>query len=153
MPTQFPCGICLKPVAKNHKAVKCDYCDLWIHIKCNKINTQTYNLLLNDNSAWYCLVCSKKFIPFSTLNENEFHSTFQGKKIKFKTLSRKRSTLQSTLVDKLNDAINESNLENSLQHFLKDDFNKTFNAVDCKGTNFFHMISRHSPIILINSPQ
>ena len=93
MPTQFPCGICLKPVAKNHKAVKCDYCDLWIHIKCNKINTQTYNLLLNDNSAWYCLLCSKKFIPFSTLNENEFHSTFQGKKIKFKTLSRKRSTL------------------------------------------------------------
>ena len=34
MPTRYPCGICLKPVAKNHKAVKCDYCDLWIHIKC-----------------------------------------------------------------------------------------------------------------------
>ena len=61
------------------------------------------------------------------------------KKIKFKTLSRKRSTLESTLVDKLNDAINESNLENSSQYSLKDDFNKTFKAVDCKGTNFFHM--------------
>ena len=96
-------------------------------------------MLLNDNSAWYCLACSKKFIPFSTLNENEFHSTIQGKKIKFKTLSRKRSALESTLVDKLNDAINESNPENSSQYFLKDDFNKTFNAVDCKGTNFFHM--------------
>ena len=113
MATQSPCGICLKLIAKNHKAVKCNYCDLWIHIKCNKINTQTYNLLLNDNSAWYCLACSKKFIPFSTLNENEFHSTIQGKKIKFKTLSRKRSTLESALIDKLNDAINESNLENS----------------------------------------
>ena len=28
MPTRFPCGICLKPVTKNHKAVKCDHCDL-----------------------------------------------------------------------------------------------------------------------------
>ena len=26
-----------------------------------------------------------------------------------------------------------------MQYFLKDDFNKTFNTVDCKGTNFFHM--------------
>ena len=85
-----------------------------------------------------CLVCSKKFIPFSTLIENEFHSTIQGIKIKFKTLSRKRSTLESTLIDKLNDAINESNLENSSQYFLKDHFNKTFNTVDCKGINFFH---------------
>ena len=115
MPTQFPCGMCLKPVAKNQKAVKCNYCDLWIHIKCNKINTHTYSLLLNDNPAWYCLACSKNFIPFSTLIENEFHSTIQGKKIKFKTLSRKISTLESTLVDKLNNAINESNLENSSQ--------------------------------------
>ena len=56
---------------------------------------------------------SKLFVPFSTLNENEFHLTIQGKKIKFKNLSRKRSTLESTLVDKFNDTINESNLENS----------------------------------------
>ena len=26
-----------------------------------------------------------------------------------------------------------------MQCFLKDDFNKTVNAVDCKGTNFFHI--------------
>ena len=56
-----------------------------------------------------------------------------------KTFSRKRSTLESTLVDKINDAINESNLENSSQYFLKDDFNKTFNTVDCKGKHFFQM--------------
>ena len=50
----------------------------------------------------------------------------------------KRNTLKTTLVDKLNDAINASGLENSQQYFLKDDFNKTFNTTDCKGTNFFH---------------
>ena len=72
MPTAFPCGICLNPVVKNHhKAVKCDNCDLWIHIKCNKINVQTYNLLINDNTVSYCLTCSKKLFPFSALNDND----------------------------------------------------------------------------------
>ena len=98
-----------------------------------------HNLLLNDNLAWYCLACSKKFIPVSTLNENQFHLTIQSKKIKFKTLFGKRNTIESTLLDKLNNVINESNLENSSQYFLKDDFNKTFNTVDCKGTSFIHM--------------
>ena len=105
-----------------------------------KSNTNIQFVTQWQNSAWYCLACSKKFIPFSTLNENEFHSIIQGKTVKFKTLSKKWSTLESTpLVDKLNNAINKSNLENSLQYFLKDYFNKTFNAVDCKGTNFFHI--------------
>ena len=38
MVIKFPCGISLKPVANNHQAIKCDKCNLWIHIKCNKIN-------------------------------------------------------------------------------------------------------------------
>ena len=69
------------PLAKNHKAVKCDNYDLWIHIKCNKINVQRYDLLINDNTVWYCLTCSKKLFPFSALNDNDLHSTIQGRKI------------------------------------------------------------------------
>ena len=57
MTAAFSCGICLNPVVKNYKAVKFDNCDLWIHIKCNKINVQTYNLLINDNRVWHCLTC------------------------------------------------------------------------------------------------
>ena len=79
---QFPCGICEKPVAKNHKAIQCDKCKLWVHIKCNKINVQTYNLLINDESTWYCLKCVQTIFPFSEVNKEEFHSTIQGKKIK-----------------------------------------------------------------------
>ena len=41
MVIKFPCGIRLKPVANNHQAIKCGKCNLWIHIKCNKINKQT----------------------------------------------------------------------------------------------------------------
>ena len=45
MPTKYPCNIFNNPVAKNHKAIQCDKLQLWVHIKCNKINVQTYNLL------------------------------------------------------------------------------------------------------------
>ena len=142
MPAAFPCGICLNPVAKNHKALKCDNCDLCdcdCHIKCNKINVQTYNLLINDNTVRCCLTCSKKLYPFSALNDNDFHSTIQGKTIKFKAFTRKRSSIENVITDKLNDAVSESDLENSSQYFEVDDFNKAFNSSNHKGTNFFHV--------------
>ena len=72
MPAAFPCGICLNPVAKNHKAVKCDNCDLWIHIKCNKINVQTSDL---QNSSQYLEVDNFNK-PFNSSNHkvtNFFH--------------------------------------------------------------------------------
>ena len=117
MPAAFPCGICLTPVAKNHKVVKFDNCDLWIHIKCNKTNVQIYKSLINDNTVWYSLTCSKKLYPFSTLNDNDFHSTIQGKTIKCKAFTRKRSSIENAIIDKLNDAVTESDLENSSQYF------------------------------------
>ncbi|XP_057296223.1 uncharacterized protein LOC130625172 [Hydractinia symbiolongicarpus] len=32
---QYPCGICGNYVSSNHKVVQCDYCNKWIHIRCN----------------------------------------------------------------------------------------------------------------------
>ena len=37
MTPMFPCGICAKAVAKNHNAVCCDICNLWVYIKCNSM--------------------------------------------------------------------------------------------------------------------
>ena len=139
MPASFSCGICLNPIAKNHKAVKCDNCDLWIHIKCNKINVQTYNLSFNDNTVWYCLTCSNKLYLFSGLNDNDLYSTIQGKTIKFKAFARKRSSVENNLIHKLNDAVSESDLENSSQYFKVDDFKKAFNSSNHKSSNIFHM--------------
>ena len=34
---QFPCKICAKNVHDKDKAVQCDLCELWIHIRCNLI--------------------------------------------------------------------------------------------------------------------
>ena len=62
MVIQFPCGICSKAVANNHQAIKCDQCNLWIHIKCNKINKQTYNHLKSDSPHWFSISCTKQFL-------------------------------------------------------------------------------------------
>ena len=32
MNTSYPCGVCSKIVAKNHNAVCCDKCDMWVHV-------------------------------------------------------------------------------------------------------------------------
>ena len=35
---KFPCQICAKNVHDKDKAVQCDLCELWIHIKCKNLN-------------------------------------------------------------------------------------------------------------------
>ena len=139
MTIAYPCRVCNHPVAKNHKAIKCDKCGLWVHIKCNKINVQTYNLLQKDNSSWYCISCVKTVFPFSDLNNHEFHTTIQGKKIKYLTVSRKRSPNENILIDRLNGALNENELENPSSYFDIDDLNSNFPINEFDGTNFLHM--------------
>ena len=90
MPIKYPCKICNNPVTKNHKTIQYDKCRLWVHMKCNKINIQTYNMLKEDKTAWYCISCSKGNFPFSDLNE--FRTTTQGQKKKFLTIAKKRSS-------------------------------------------------------------
>ena len=88
MVIKFPCGICSKTVAINHQALKCDKYNLWIHIKCNKIKKQTYNYLKSNSSHWFCISCTKEFLPFSSIKDEGFvHSTL-GKKIKFTHVSK-----------------------------------------------------------------
>ena len=70
---EFPCGVCTKAVAKNHKAVCCDVCQKWIHIKCNKLDKNDYRYLQeNVDDLFFCINCISQNIPFSGLNNNEF---------------------------------------------------------------------------------
>ena len=39
--------ICTKTVHYKDKAVHCDLCELWIHIKCNNLNYLDYRYLQN----------------------------------------------------------------------------------------------------------
>ena len=53
-PVKNPCGFCWKPVAKTHRAIYCDGCFYWCHIKCAGITPDIYYRLGNDNNPWLC---------------------------------------------------------------------------------------------------
>ena len=103
MVVKFPCKICNRSVAKNHQSVQCDACDTWVHRECNKINKQTYKLLQNEkNTKWFCIICSKEFLPFSNLSNEEFIHTVKGKKIKFTHVAEKQRSSKIKFFNKIN---------------------------------------------------
>ena len=108
MVIQFPCGICSKAVANNHQAIKCDKCNLWIHIKCKKINKKTYNLLKPDCSYWFCISCTKEFLPFSSIEDGEFAHAAFGKKIKFTHVSNTPKSIKENFIQVINSENNSS---------------------------------------------
>ena len=50
--------------------------------KMQKINAQTYNLLNEDQTIWYCVSRSKDLFPLSSLTENDFHTLLHSNKNK-----------------------------------------------------------------------
>ena len=47
----YPCGVCNKSVASNHRAIECDLCKKWIHLKCNKLADKDYKFYQDANNA------------------------------------------------------------------------------------------------------
>ena len=70
--TKRPCKLCPKNVSDNNKAILCDLCQTWIHIKCNHLNYIDYQYLQGCNKPWYCLSCTTMLFPFGYLNNQKF---------------------------------------------------------------------------------
>ena len=68
---KYPCRICAKNVHDKDKAVQCDLCELWIHIKCNNVNYLDYRYLQNCDESWYCIECCSTIFPFNSLSSNK----------------------------------------------------------------------------------
>lgn len=75
---KHPCGTCCKSVNSNHRAVQCDICNKWHHIRCSLLDDKTYQYLMQTYDAWYCLNCIKTIYPFAT---EEIKLTLQGKNL------------------------------------------------------------------------
>ena len=68
---KFPCRICAKIIHDKDKAVQCDICEFWIHIKCNNLNYLDYRYLQNCDESWYCIECYSTIFPFNSLSSNK----------------------------------------------------------------------------------
>ena len=76
-------------------------------------NFQTYKDLQKCSSAWYCLKCYEKSIPFTAISNKEPYQTNQGQKIKNKVHSYYKIGFSSQdLIDQLNDAMDDIMTEN-----------------------------------------
>ena len=118
MTVKFSCKISEKPVAKNHQAIQCDSCNHWIHIKCNKIKLETYKHLQSSIAELYCIKCFANIIPFSKLSHQQLFETNQGKKIKFKVITKPLPS-KNSLIDELNSAIDGTNNDLAASNYFE----------------------------------
>ena len=59
------CSVCNKRVARNHRAVSCDNCSMWCHMKCASIKPSEYKIYQSLPSfSWWCPRCLWSSLPF-----------------------------------------------------------------------------------------
>ncbi len=67
------CSVCAKTIAVNHRALSCDHCGDWCHIKCGNVKPKEYKTYQKmENFNWICPVCLMAALPFadSTLSSD-----------------------------------------------------------------------------------
>ena len=68
----YPCEVCKKSVLNQHKAICCDHCNQWVHIKCNDLNDLNYNLNSKNESTGALINLMNQFNNFTDdKKENE----------------------------------------------------------------------------------
>ena len=136
--TADPCGICTKAVHNNHKAIKCDICDFWIHIKCNNLDKNDYahyQDVKNADEIFICINCISENMPFSKLNNTEFYVLNKKGLINSEEnhVDFVPSDFQQKIFDKLNAAINNNAFDLDTEDENADNM---MTAVDCQYYTF-----------------
>ena len=122
---KFPLGICQKAVATEHKAIRCDLCNKWIHIGCNNLNKTNYIQIQHSDTNWFCMPCLKNEVPFNTLTDHELEKVYNGKHILPFTSKNTKSLTKNT------------------HDFLQDKTNNKIHCLYCDVANFNKMVVIH----------
>ena len=77
-PVANPCSVCFGPVARNHKAILCDCCAKYVHIRCEGgISNKAYKIMTDrEEFPFICRTCLAMKHPFNELEDSEFFHTF-----------------------------------------------------------------------------
>ena len=59
-----PCSICKFRVHNIHKAIFCNICHFWTHMKCTSLSLSEYNDLTNSDCDGFCTNCLADMFPF-----------------------------------------------------------------------------------------
>lgn len=63
------CSVCTKTIARNHRALSCDQCDMWCHIKCGKVKPNDYKNL--QHLTFFNWICPRCLQSTNTIERNE----------------------------------------------------------------------------------
>ena len=81
-PNNFPCIKCQVKVRANSRAVNCDMCEDWIHIKCADISLKDYkNLIKKESFNYVCDRCNAHSLPFYDSDEIAFSKDFNSEPV------------------------------------------------------------------------
>ena len=142
MVTKYPSKVCNKAVAKSHNAIQCGLCDMWVHVKCKKINLQTYRFLQQCRAQWFCCKCLQNTMPFGDLTDHELFQTLQGKKIKFTAVTQSSIKPYKNLINDLNSSIDNTDQIASFHYYNINELNNVTRKYKSKKHEimfFFHM--------------
>ena len=132
MVLQFPCLVCNRTVAKNHRIVQCDLCDSWVHIACNNLNLYIYQKLQKDKSPWYCMCCFWKELPYESINDTKFRNPLHGEAI----VSPNPKIISSVI--KGREYFDEEILKKANNRFyIPDEFNNAMKSLNLASQLFF----------------
>ena len=70
MPMKYPCTVCKFSVRNYHKAILCNICQNWTHLKCTPFTCEEYIALSNTNEDWFCSVCLATLFPFNHFEDD-----------------------------------------------------------------------------------
>ena len=94
--------------------------------------------LQNSSAEWYCIKCFVNITPFSKLSNQHLFETKQGKKIKFKAITKPLSSDHS-LIDELNLAIDVTNNDHVASKYFKPNEISSLINKQTSSLSFFHL--------------
>ena len=76
--TTQDCSNCNKTLKINEKAILCDLCNHWLHLKCSNLTFSQYISLSTSYAPYYCIRCIEKNFPFTGINNVEYDTLFHA---------------------------------------------------------------------------
>ena len=98
------CPVCSKTLASNHRAICCDSCDSWCHIKCGNVKPSLYKQLQAlENFDWSCPTCLHGNLNINnnttTSTRSNAPSAVTGDRHKVKCMVANARSLKNNILD------------------------------------------------------
>ncbi len=145
---RYPCGVCSKEVKNN--GIQCDSCDKWYHAKCCSVSKNMFNILANSSCVWICCNCGLPNFSSSLFTETgPLMSTYNS----FELLANVEESRNSSFVPEeplcASSPKNRQSRNNAQKLGTLKVLSANFNSIECHKTEFWNLLDRTNPDIII----